>query len=60
MDEKIEVGYRNIGSALGKEYHHKFLLYTDKEGNQHTISGWTGDEQPGLPYGRMHVETRSC
>ncbi len=25
MDEKIEVGYRNIGSALGKEYHHKFL-----------------------------------
>ncbi|MBB3858400.1 hypothetical protein FHY29_003849 [Xanthomonas arboricola] len=57
MDEKIEVGYRNIGSALGKEYHHKFLLYTDKEGNQHTISGWTGDEQPGLPYGRMHVET---
>lgn len=32
-------------------------FYTDKEGNQHTISGWTGDEQPGLPYGRMHVET---
>lgn len=21
MDEKIEVGYRNIGAALGKEYH---------------------------------------
>lgn len=57
MDEKIEVGYRNIGAALGKEYHHKFLLYTDKEGNQRTISGWTGDERPGLPYGRMHVET---
>jgi hypothetical protein len=57
MDEKIEVGYRNIGSALGKEYHHKFLLYTDKDGNQHTISGWTGDAQPGLPYGRMHIET---
>ncbi|MBO9892099.1 hypothetical protein [Xanthomonas sp. D-36-1] len=37
MDEKIEVGYRNIGAALGKEYHHKFLLYTDKEGNQRTI-----------------------
>ncbi|QTF19418.1 hypothetical protein XFF6992_560006 [Xanthomonas citri pv. fuscans] len=57
MDEKIEVGYRNIGAALGKEYHHKFLLYTDKEGNQRTISGWTGDERPGLQYGRMHVET---
>ncbi|WP_127170940.1 XVIPCD domain-containing protein [Xanthomonas euvesicatoria] len=57
MDEKIEVGYRNIGAALGKEYHHKFLLYTDKEGNQRTISGWTGDERPGLSYGRMHVET---
>ncbi|WIH04790.1 hypothetical protein KHF85_18850 [Xanthomonas translucens pv. graminis] len=57
MDERIEVGYRNIGSALGKEYHHKFLLYTDRDGNQRTISGWTGDEQPGLPYGRMQVET---
>lgn len=57
MDEKIEVGYRNIGSQLGKDYHHKFLLYTDKQGHQHTISGWTGDPQPGLPYGRMHVET---
>ena len=57
QQETIEVGYRNIGSVLGQDYHHKFLLYTDREGNQHTISGWTGDEQPGLPYGRMHVET---
>jgi hypothetical protein len=57
MEEKIEVGYRTIGSELGKDFHHKFLLYTDKEGHQHTISGWTGDAGPGLPYGRMHVET---
>ena len=57
MDEKIEVGYRNIGSVAGKDYHHKFLLYTDKNGEQHTISGWTGEEKPGLPYGRMHVES---
>ncbi|WP_441818251.1 XVIPCD domain-containing protein [Lysobacter sp. TAB13] len=57
MDEKIEVGYRNIGSALGKDYHHKYLLYTDKDGNQHTISGWTGEPEAGLPYGRMQVET---
>ncbi len=56
MDERIEVGYRNIGSQLGKDYHHKYLLYTDKDGQQHTISGWTGEPQPGLPYGRMHVE----
>lgn len=42
MDEKIEVGYRKIGEVLGKDYHHKFLIYTDKEGAQHTISGWTG------------------
>lgn len=56
MDEKIEVGYRNIGSIAGKDYHHKFLLYTDKNGEQHTISGWTGEAKPDLPYGRMHVE----
>jgi hypothetical protein len=56
-EERIEVGYRNIGSALGKDYHHKFLLYTDRDGNQHTISGWTGDAAPGLPYGKIHVET---
>ncbi|WP_256775679.1 MULTISPECIES: XVIPCD domain-containing protein [unclassified Stenotrophomonas] len=56
MDEKIEIGYRNIGSVLGKEYHHKFILYTDRNGEQHTISGWTGDAQVGLPYGRIQVE----
>lgn len=56
MDERIEVGYRNIGSALGKDYHHKYLIYTDSQGEQHTISGWTGDPEPGLPYGRIHVE----
>ncbi len=55
--ETIEVGYRNIGSVMGQDYHHKFLLYTDRNGEQHTISGWTGDEKPGLPYGKMHVET---
>jgi hypothetical protein len=42
-DEKIEVGYRNIGTMGGVDYHHKFLLYTDSAGNQHTISGWTDD-----------------
>jgi hypothetical protein len=55
--ERIEVGYRNIGSALGQDYHHKFLLYTDRNGNQQTISGWTGEDAPGLPYGKMQVET---
>lgn len=56
MDETIQVGYRTIGSAMGQDYHHKFLLYTDSSGRQHTISGWTGKEAPGLPYGRIHVE----
>jgi hypothetical protein len=55
-EERIEVGYRNIGSALGKDYHHKYLLYTDREGNQHTISAWTGEEAPGLPYGKLQVQ----
>ena len=31
MPEKIEVGYRKLGS-LRYDYHHKFLLYTDKTG----------------------------
>jgi hypothetical protein len=57
-EERIEVGYRNIGSApLLGDYHHKYLLYTDREGNQQTISGWTGEAAPGLPYGKMQVET---
>ena len=56
MDEKIEVGYRNIGSLAGKDYHHKFILYTDKDGHQRTISGWTGERSPDLPYGLMDVK----
>lgn len=54
--EKIEIGYRNIGSQFGVDYHHKFLVYTDKNGGQHTISGWVGPEKPGLPYGKIHIE----
>lgn len=56
MTEKIEVGYRNLGSVAGVDYHHKYLLYTDSAGQQHTISGWTGTPAEGLPYGKMHVE----
>ena len=53
-NEKIEVGYRHIGS-LGVDYHHKFLLYTDKTGKQYTISGWTGTEiSEKLPLGKIH------
>jgi hypothetical protein len=56
-DEKIEVGYRNIGTMGGVDYHHKFLLYTDKSGNQHTISGWTDDANTSkeLPFGNIRV-----
>lgn len=35
-NEKIEVGYRHIGTFAGVDYHHKFLLYTDKTGGQYT------------------------
>ncbi len=59
MDEKIEVGYRRIGELLGKDVHHKFLIYTDKEGTQHTISGWTGKSGPGLPYGNIRVDANA-
>lgn len=56
-DEKIEVGYRNIGTMGGVDYHHKFLLYTDSTGNQHTISGWTDDANTteALPFGNIRV-----
>ena len=56
-DEKIEVGYRNIGTMGGVDYHHKFLLYTDSAGNQHTISGWTDDANAteALPFGNIRV-----
>lgn len=57
-NEKIEVGYRHIGTFAGVDYHHKFLLYTDKTGRQYTISGWTGEETtPQLPLGKIHIET---
>lgn len=55
MDEKIEVGYRNIGSIAKKDYHHKFIVYTDKEGVERTISGWTGESSETLPYGRLSI-----
>ncbi len=56
MSEKIEVGYRNLGIIGGVEYYHKFLLYTDKNNNQYTISGWAGDDiSVALPSGHMSV-----
>ena len=56
-NEKIEVGYRHIGTWSGVEYHHKFLLYTDQKGQQYTISGWTGKEvSPQYPLGKIHIE----
>ena len=59
MSEKIEVGYRKLGS-LGYDYHHMFLLYTDKMGKQYTISGWTDEENtnPNLPLGNIRVIAR--
>lgn len=56
-DEKIEVGYRHIGTMGGVDYHHKFLLYTDKSGDQRTISGWTDDANTTetLPFGNIRV-----
>ena len=57
-NEKIEVGYRHIGTFAKVEYHHKFLLYTDKTGQRYTISGWTGEETSSqLPLGKIHIET---
>lgn len=56
-DEKIEVGYRQLGEKLGIDYHHKFLLYTDKTGHQYTISGWMDEENTTekLPNGNIRV-----
>ena len=56
MSEKIEVGYRKLGS-LGYDYHHMFLLYTDKTRKQYTISGWTDEENtnPNLPLDNIRV-----
>jgi hypothetical protein len=56
-DERIEVGYRNIGTMGGVPYFHKFLLYTDSAGNQHTISGWTDDSNTteALPFGNIRI-----
>ncbi len=31
-NEKIEVGYRHIDTFANVDYHHKFLIYTDKTG----------------------------
>lgn len=56
-NERIEVGYRNIGTMGGVDYYHKFLLYTDQSGNQRTISGWTDDANTttALPFGNIRV-----
>ena len=55
--ERIEVGYRNIGTMGGVAYYHKFLLYTDSAGHQRTISGWTDDANTSeaLPFGNIRV-----
>lgn len=56
--EKIEVGYRHIGEGpFKKDYYHKFLLYTDKKGQQYTISGWTDEnnQNANLPFGNIRI-----
>jgi Ca2+-binding RTX toxin-like protein len=40
MSESISVGYRQLGSF----YYHKFIVYTDGNGNQWATSGWAGGE----------------
>ncbi|MDB0568963.1 calcium-binding protein [Ralstonia solanacearum] len=40
MTEKIEIVYREIGPG----YYHKYLLYTDHNGNQYAASGWAGKD----------------
>ncbi|MGC5848045.1 hypothetical protein LDP07_14090, partial [Ralstonia pseudosolanacearum] len=40
MTEKIEIVYREIGPG----YYHKYLLYTDSNGNQYAASGWAGKD----------------
>lgn len=39
--ETIAIGYNKIDSQFGKGYYHKFIIYTDKNGSQTTVSGWT-------------------
>ena len=57
-NEKIEVGYRHIGTFADVEYHHKFLLYTNKNGQQYTISGWTDEKNKSeqLPFGNIRIQ----
>ena len=38
--EKIEVGYKKLGNIGDKSYYHKYLLYTNNNGEQFTISGF--------------------
>ncbi|MGA4110782.1 hypothetical protein ACI2T3_07100 [Ralstonia nicotianae] len=40
ITEKIEIVYREIGPG----YYHKYLLYTDSNGNQYAASGWAGKD----------------
>jgi hypothetical protein len=58
-DEKIEVGYRHLGTEIGVDYHHKFLLYTDQFGHQYTISGWSDEahKTADFPLGKMQIQT---
>ncbi len=60
-DEKIEVGYRHLGTEIGVDYHHKFLLYTDQFGHQYTISGWSDEKHKTaeLPLGKMQIQANS-
>ncbi|MDD5359157.1 MAG: calcium-binding protein [Sulfurovaceae bacterium] len=63
--ETIEVGYKYIGSQYGIEFYHKFLIYTDKNGNQTTIAGFAPyspvdpnnlSPDPSLPYGNIDIK----
>lgn len=40
MQEKIEVGYRQIGPG----WSHKFIVYTDSTGNQFATSAFAGKD----------------
>jgi hypothetical protein len=46
--EKIEVGYRNLNPSGDTAYNHKYLVYTDSNGQQFTVAGWAGEN--GNPF----------
>ena len=51
--ESITIGYKRLGQVNGQTFYHKYILYTDSNGNQYYARGGPSKNPIGNPFGNL-------